>query len=182
MLVGSLTVKFNLERHGSLERCKTAARSFQVSFNSMRARDRRRKPGTPGSLGIDPKSDYDRIACMSRPIANSRGWEIYLTTEGGDADFEICDREGNPLVNDTIADNEVKALVKDAGQFAKDPERLRRLLRMRPALSEMLAGFGLKHPDRIESLDDLEGDAVKVPVPSEPWSDVADTPIDKMWD
>lgn len=180
MLVGQLTLKFSLERHGSLERAKTAARSFQVSFNSMRARDRRRKPGVQGTFGIDPKSEYDRIVCQLRPMRDGMGFEIFLSASAEQEDWELCDGNGVPLVDDTIADNEVKALVKDAGQFARDPERLRRLLRMRPALGEMLVGFGLKHPDRIESLDDLEPhNAVTAQV--EPWSDVANTPIDKMW-
>lgn len=159
LVMGELTVRFHIDKCGSLERARSMARGFQVSFASMRARSRRRSANFATNATVDPRSDYDAIVCSSRPLPDGQGWEIHMTVQTASMDWDIVDKHGQPVAQDAWVDKEWEAAFKNPEVFNRDPRRMRRLLKAAPWLRDALAMYKLKDPDEVLSLDDLEGRA-----------------------
>lgn len=76
-----LIIAWTLDTEPTLEVCKLKARSFQQSFTSFRARDRRMSASNHGESRIPPRdsmavSDYDRLVCAREMTPSGNGWQI----------------------------------------------------------------------------------------------------------
>lgn len=81
-----VTVFFRLQQHVTLEACATRARSFQTTFSSLRAKERRSKvihalgKGEGGDLERDlyTRGKYDSLGCQRNPLPDGEGWKVEL--------------------------------------------------------------------------------------------------------
>jgi hypothetical protein len=78
-----LRIYFRTEAHGTFETAHRAARSFQTSFSSMRAKARRqmeRAHSQNDSLIMDTltQGPYDSLACQKEWLPNGEGFAIWL--------------------------------------------------------------------------------------------------------
>lgn len=99
---------------GSLEAAKHAARSFQQSFTSLRARGRRRSETALGEVArnqasvprfSDARGMYDALVCQRSPLPDGKGWKVELIPAAAVlATLDIRDRiTGEPI---TLGKNE----------------------------------------------------------------------------
>lgn len=90
-----LSVEFRISKLGSMEACATAARSFQVSFTSLRARARRKNMAAKGQLydrDHDAFGIYDGLVCQRQRFPDNSGWYVWLgPASAALQDLEIID-------------------------------------------------------------------------------------------
>lgn len=93
-----LTVKFTVDRLGSLEACHTRARSTQNTFTSLRARSRRLNPEEKASAYHTKRGPYDGLVCRREPLPHNEGWCVrFLHATNIWDDVEITGGDGEPL-------------------------------------------------------------------------------------
>lgn len=77
-----VTVNFTVARHGSLENCQHLARGFQVSFASMRARERKLSGAQLSehkhSIISYAEGRYDKLVCQRSILPGGLGWTVGL--------------------------------------------------------------------------------------------------------
>lgn len=79
-LPDGLRVRFTIANHHTLADCASAARSFQTSFSSMRAKARRKTETLQEreKRDVNAKGPYDSLACIKERLANDEGYAIWL--------------------------------------------------------------------------------------------------------
>lgn len=99
-----VTVQFRLDVYETLERCNTAARSFQVCFSSMRTRERKQRQARMKDkyvLDDEVMGLYDKLACTKVMCEDRQGFEVHLIPqEALTFDQNIIDRETGERVEE----------------------------------------------------------------------------------
>lgn len=104
-------IEFTLTKYGSLEGAATACRSFQVTFNAMRARERRLKQKHQGdkSKDTDVKVEYDQLTCNKIVLPNGQGFGLMMVRANSAAlELAIRSLTTGELVEEFSADNKRK--------------------------------------------------------------------------
>ncbi len=142
-----IEINFTIEQCGSLDACKSRARSMQTTFTSLRARARDLTQSLSKSAYHNIKGPYDGLACLREPLPSNHGWRVrFLHAVDLLKDLEIIDLStGKPI--DTEKGREIEHLsLKLFSDFAHftvaDYDRLEEL---KPGcFIEMTPGFTLE--------------------------------------
>lgn len=123
-----IRIVFRVEKYGSLPACKTAARSMQTTFCSLRVRARRfaqkMRGETEGLLLSNVRGEYDNLACVVRPLPKDEGFTVsFVPGYALDMDLEVIDiSSGQPLAAEDPALNRYLMLM---GRFIKEDTQAR---------------------------------------------------------
>lgn len=76
-----LTFEFLSENYGGFDGAHRAARGFQTTFSSMRAKERRKAEamyGTVPRLDTNVRVAFDDLSAFKNPLPHERGWTVSL--------------------------------------------------------------------------------------------------------
>ncbi len=141
----------------TLDDCKRAARSFQQSFTSFRARDRRMSARLLGeSTKIPPRdsfaqSSFDRLVCMREMTPNGDGWQIrFLHIKDVLSTLNISDgATGLPLTDlgtgrdecGVLLDHFIDLSLQRRDTAPMNDDDCKRLAELRPDLLDQIEGY-----------------------------------------
>jgi hypothetical protein len=137
-----ITIRFTVERHGSLAQCEHLARGFQKSFSSIRARARRISRTVRGEsatiVPIDTMAHgpYDGLVCQRSRLPDDMGWSVGLYPASVILDaMDIIDNDtGRPITEIGANRTETNAILDRMGHGAVTADDWARLKELDPDL------------------------------------------------
>lgn len=114
-----IDISILVSTYGSMDACAQLARSFQQSFTSLRARNRKQDNA---SKLADPVSKYDALICQRLPMPNDTGWSIRLIREDTNLlGWEITSLATGQPVTQVVSDDD--AYERLAAKLQATPQR-----------------------------------------------------------